>query len=170
MTTSTRLCECGCGRETNHDPKGEPRRFIRGHNQRNTSLGWIEQGRWFVSVNGRRKAFHRYVMEVVLGRELRPEEIVHHEDHNPLNNDPANLVVLSRSEHMRLHGLAGRPERWTEEEKARLLRLRAAGMTIQECSAVLGRPYSGTQAQLAKLGKEAQSASTVWEDAIPKAA
>jgi hypothetical protein len=90
-------------------------------------------------------------MEEHLGRDLQSDEIVHHADHDPFNNDPANLVVLSRSEHMRVHAREGRPKRWTEDEKFRLLVLRQAGMTIQDCSDVLDRPYSGTQAQLEKL-------------------
>jgi hypothetical protein len=69
---------------------------------------------------------------------------------------------------MRVHGLAGRPERWTEEEKARLLVLRRAGMTLQECSTILERSYSGTQVQAAKLRMEAQSTPKAWEDAIPQ--
>jgi hypothetical protein len=170
MTISIQLCQCGCGRETNLDQRGEPRRYLRGHNKRGSGKGWIDQGRWFISVDGKAKALHRYLMEAVLGRELSSHEIVHHADHDPMNNDPENLVLLSRSEHMRVHALAGRPERWTEEEKNRLLLLRQAGMTLQECSTVLERSYSGTQAQAAKFRKEAQSAPTAWEDAIPRAA
>lgn len=36
-------------------------------------------------------------------RYLNPEFDVHHKDENKLNNDPLNLEVLSRAEHMRLH-------------------------------------------------------------------
>jgi hypothetical protein len=157
-------------RERSRDSKDEPRQYLRGHNRRNTGLGWLEQGRWYVQVDGKEKAFHRHLMETVLGRELRPDEIVHHADHDPLNNDPANLVVLSRSEHLRIHSRAGRPPRWTELEKARLIELRQAGMTIQDCSVVLDRPYSGTQAQLEKATKEAKSPPTIWEDKVPEAA
>jgi len=112
-------------------------------------------------VDGKKKAFHRQLIETMLARELQSDEIVHHADHDPLNNHPSNLVVLSRLEHMRIHSRAGRPPRWTEEEKARLLELRRAQMTIQDCSAVLGRPYSGTQAQAAKLARQMESAPTV---------
>lgn len=41
----------------------------------------------------------------MIGRPLRPGEIVHHKDGNILNNDPVNLEVLSsQSEHCRVHG------------------------------------------------------------------
>lgn len=37
---------------------------------------------------------HRLVMERELGRYLRPEEVVHHIDDDPGNNDPANLQLF----------------------------------------------------------------------------
>ena len=36
---------------------------------------------------------HRLIAETVLGRYLRPEEVVHHIDDDPGNNDPSNLIV-----------------------------------------------------------------------------
>jgi len=45
---------------------------------------------------------HRYVMEQHLGRYLRPEEVVHHIDRNPRNNDIGNLQLFSsQAEHIR---------------------------------------------------------------------
>lgn len=52
---------------------------------------------------GHRKAEHRAVMESILGRELSSNEIVHHKDRNKLNNDPSNLEVVTRSEHIQIH-------------------------------------------------------------------
>ena len=46
---------------------------------------------------------HRKIMRMKLGRELTSDEVVHHVDGNPLNNKPSNLMVMSRSEHSRLH-------------------------------------------------------------------
>lgn len=46
---------------------------------------------------------HRLVVERLLGRFLKSSEYVHHIDENPMNNEPDNLVVLSRSEHMAVH-------------------------------------------------------------------
>lgn len=46
---------------------------------------------------------HRLVMERQLGRPLQRDEHVHHIDGNRSNNDVSNLVVLSASEHMKLH-------------------------------------------------------------------
>ena len=46
---------------------------------------------------------HRKIMRMKLGRELTSDEVVHHIDGNPLNNKPSNLMIMSRSEHTRLH-------------------------------------------------------------------
>ena len=43
---------------------------------------------------------HRVAAEAMLGRPLRPGEVVHHRDGDKLNNDPMNLEVLpSQAEH-----------------------------------------------------------------------
>lgn len=46
---------------------------------------------------------HRVVAEQMLGRSLRPGEIVHHIDGNKHNNDPSNLQVMTQSAHIREH-------------------------------------------------------------------
>ena len=46
---------------------------------------------------------HRKIMRMKLGRPLTKDEVVHHIDKNPFNNKPSNLVVMTRSEHTRLH-------------------------------------------------------------------
>lgn len=46
---------------------------------------------------------HRFVKEQKLGRFLRHDEVVHHEDENKKNNAPKNLKVKSVSRHMRDH-------------------------------------------------------------------
>ena len=50
-----------------------------------------------------RMPYHRFVMEQHLGRHLTKDEVVHHIDGNPKNNSIDNLVVLSRSEHTKIH-------------------------------------------------------------------
>ena len=46
---------------------------------------------------------HREVMEKHLGRKLKPNEHVHHIDGNPRNNAIDNLMLVSASEHAKIH-------------------------------------------------------------------
>ena len=47
--------------------------------------------------------YHRLLMEQILGRKLDFDEVVHHINGNSLDNDPSNLMVMTRAEHTRLH-------------------------------------------------------------------
>ena len=59
---------------------------------------WAEDGERIV------KYKHRYVMELHIGRELLPEEVVHHIDENPKNNDISNLMLFpNNAEHKKHH-------------------------------------------------------------------
>ena len=49
------------------------------------------------------KQIHRIIAEDMLGRELRTDEEVHHIDFNHHNNRSENLMILSKSEHSRIH-------------------------------------------------------------------
>ena len=52
---------------------------------------------------------HILVAEAKLGRPLLPYEEVHHDDENPSNNDPDNLIVAeSRFAHRKLHRIQER--------------------------------------------------------------
>lgn len=128
------LCECGCGQPTllprcAAAEKGwirnQPLRFLSHHHTSGTwNYRWqggryqTEKGYIFIKqpnhpladVRGY-VAEHRLVAEAALGRPLRDDEVVHHRDHNPANNSPENLEVLTRSEHPHRH--AG--ERWSRQ-------------------------------------------------------
>lgn len=67
---------------------------------RSARLGTGE-GKTYTKTFGRHT--HRVVAEQILGRPLKEGEIVHHIDGNKRNNDPSNLMVMTQSEHCRLH-------------------------------------------------------------------
>jgi hypothetical protein len=46
---------------------------------------------------------HDIVMESKIGRRLLPNEEVHHDDENKQNNEPSNLIVKTKSAHMKHH-------------------------------------------------------------------
>ena len=50
------------------------------------------------------RAAHVVEMEAQIGRRLLPHEVVHHKDHDKHNNEPSNLMLMTRSEHSRIHG------------------------------------------------------------------
>lgn len=52
-------------------------------------------------------AEHILVAEEGLGRDIKKNEVVHHIDHNKLNNLIENLQVMTKSEHTQLHASEG---------------------------------------------------------------
>ena len=56
-----------------------------------------------VTRNGRRVYLHRWLMEQHLGRPLRLDEHVHHDDENPKNNAFDNLILTTNSNHLKMH-------------------------------------------------------------------
>ncbi|MGC4375782.1 HNH endonuclease [Fictibacillus sp. Mic-4] len=63
---------------------------------------------------------HRLVCEKLLGRYLTEDEIVHHRDRNPLNNEPSNLFIFyGHAAHRAFHTAQNRDSSLTEEEFCR---------------------------------------------------
>lgn len=106
------LCECGCGEKTTIY-KGQPRRFIMGHNFRSRTPGDI-----YHDANGYVRIFlpdhpraqsgyvyeHRHVAEQKLGRLLERGEVVHHINGVTSDNRSENLEVFAnQAEHRRHH-------------------------------------------------------------------
>jgi hypothetical protein len=46
---------------------------------------------------------HVRIMELSIGRRIKADEVVHHRDHDRQNNSLANLELMSRGRHSRLH-------------------------------------------------------------------
>ena len=60
-------------------------------------------GYFIVYINGKAVKEHRLIMEQHLGRKLTSSEIIHHIDHNKLNNSLNNLQMTTIKEHSRHH-------------------------------------------------------------------
>lgn len=63
---------------------------------------------------------HRLVMEKMIGRHLRPEEVVHHKDDCTSNNHPSNLQLFENNGAHLSETRKGMPSNWTEEGLARM--------------------------------------------------
>lgn len=82
------------------------------------ALGYLQVRR-----NGVNEYEHRVVAvsEITKGRTLRRDEDVHHMDFDKTNNDPENLMVLSGSDHTRLHS-AMKSEKWPKCRQVKWLK------------------------------------------------
>lgn len=56
-----------------------------------------------IKADGTKHDYHRWLMEQEIGRKLDRQEVVHHINGNPLDNDIGNLRIMSLSEHSRMH-------------------------------------------------------------------
>lgn len=91
--TTARYCSFRC-RQVGEGRKGGA---VTGAQKKARSLG-----KAYTKTKGRHT--HRVVMEQVIGRPLRPGEVVHHRDGNRLNNSPDNLeLVHDQQQHTRMH-------------------------------------------------------------------
>lgn len=68
--------------------------------------GWTRSSSGYIFItlpNGERIQEHRLIMEQILGRPLRPDEVVHHKNGIITDNRPENLEVMTSREHTILH-------------------------------------------------------------------
>lgn len=128
------MCECGCGLTTNPARvtetrkrwfKGHPMPYRTGHSPSRFTKG-SERWNWKGGVTNnygyvlvlmpdhpqaRADGYvleHRLIMERKLGRPLQDNEDVHHINGVKNDNREENLVVLTKTDHHKLHGYPGR--------------------------------------------------------------
>lgn len=66
---------------------------------------------WYVYDNeGNKVREHRLIMENLIGRKLKDNEVVHHIDGDGLNNNLDNLMLTTISNHRKLHMEGGGPD------------------------------------------------------------
>jgi len=61
------------------------------------------QDYYFIENNGKSKAEHRIISEFIINRQLKYNEVVHHNDYDGLNNSLDNLKVMTNKEHINFH-------------------------------------------------------------------
>lgn len=124
------FCLCGCGTEikimtstyekglghwlqkykSGHNPRNYPKNLPKREKHHNWKSGIGKMSTDYLGVRRLHHKFvekngyvleHRYRMELMLGRYLTEEEVVHHIDGNPKNNEESNLMLfVNHSEHM----------------------------------------------------------------------
>lgn len=84
------------------------RKFNRGKNHKRWNGGFkYDNGYRYLNISpANYKMEHRVIIEKKIGRKLNSNEIVHHVNEDKLDNRIENLMLMSRSEHMRLHRLS----------------------------------------------------------------
>ena len=103
-TGEYRHCE-RCGKKFWVRPSEDRRGYIRKYCS-NYCYAPTKRGK-AISIDGyyviNRIKVHRLIMEKHIGRKLLSTEIVHHINQNKLDNRFSNLLIVSRSEHNRIH-------------------------------------------------------------------
>lgn len=121
-------CGCGCGKtRSKYDSRNEEKKYVNGHQNKGKKLPYTlkaeknhnwkggkvidDHGYIKIRCEGHPRATkygnyvfeHILVMEKHLGRYLTLNEEIHHKDHNRQNNNISNLILMTTSDHSKLH-------------------------------------------------------------------
>lgn len=122
------------GMNKGHIVKQETRDKIR-NKLLNSGKGYsITQGYkvWHKAGNYERE--QRLIMEKYLGRKLKFDEHIHHKDRNRLNNNIDNLVLLTNSEHLKLHRREKHLKHYNLDWLEKQLKIRTQRDIARECN------------------------------------
>ena len=87
----------------------------------------------FISLNNGNKApEHRFIVEEIQRRKLTINEVVHHLDHNTLNNSIENLQIMDFVEHAKYHRLNEKLE--SKQKRIKTLKENCNPKTMQMLS------------------------------------
>ena len=82
---------------------------FKGHYKASGPLGkergsghFTKSGYFIVTGNGKAICLHKLVYEQVFGH-IKSNQVIHHIDLDPSNNDVGNLVCMARAQHAKLH-------------------------------------------------------------------
>nr|DAG38919.1 MAG TPA: terminase ATPase subunit [Caudoviricetes sp.] len=146
-------------RKTRGEREKRRRPGFKTHPPRSTSAGYV-----VVYAPDHPRAQHGYIWEHVLvvekelGRYLGPDEVVHHIDRQKNNNDPANLLVLTKSQHCALHYQEKRhmmyrkPKLMQVETEKQALELYEKGLSDGEIAKAIGVQRAVVQRWRSKKG------------------
>lgn len=102
--------------------------------------------RHYLYIKGRRVWLHHYLAEKYI-RLILPGEVIHHKDHNSINNSIFNLEIMSRADHVITHTPV-KGYKFTEEQRAKL-----SNSHIGQCPWNKGRKNCYSQATIQKFTK-----------------
>src|SRR5881396_1128832 len=109
------LCGCGCGQRTkiatcsdrhNNWIKGQPKRFIYGHNRKSLPIAVTPKSYKSVSKSPGRPGsmyLHRERAKQAAGHELPARAVIHHPDHDGTNPSARLVICEDQAYHMLLH-------------------------------------------------------------------
>ena len=109
----------------------------------------------------------RIVIETVLGRSLRRDEVVHHRDGNGFNNEPDNLEVTNQSDHLKKHWREKTPEQLLLENAQRSKTSKKIWSTL-EGRRSRSRAGKATWAKINSLSPEDRQAWCQWRESRKK--
>ena len=103
-----------------------------------------------IRINGKLSYEHKEIMQKYLGREVASDEVIHHIDGDPFNNDINNLELLTRGQHTTCHfkGINNPSAKLTEDGIRQIRSLKLQGYGCRRIAKLFGIAMSTAAAIL----------------------